>query len=143
MFAEGALAFLVRSAWLGMRTAIGAELKEFGLSTPQYATLMIVHDHPGLSNADIARKVSSSRQSANEMLAGLERDGLIERRPHPGDRRTQRIDITEEGRALLDKARVAVARREADLEAAFTEEQRENIRAWLEGIAEACTADES
>lgn len=140
--AEGALAFLVRSAWLGMRTAIGAELKEFGLSTSQYATLMIVQDHPGLSNADIGRKVSSSRQSANQMLAGLERDGLIERLPHPDDRRTQQIQITEAGRALLKQARIAVARREAELEAGFSQEQRAAVRAWLEGIAEACAPDE-
>src|SRR5256885_14266780 len=76
---EGGLAFLVRHTWLGMRTAIGAALKEYGLSTAQYATLMLVQENPGLSNADIGRKVSSSRQSANEMLAGLERDGLIQR----------------------------------------------------------------
>jgi DNA-binding MarR family transcriptional regulator len=132
--ADGALAFLVRSAWLSMRAAIGAELKEFGLSTSQYATLMIVQDHPGLSNADIGRKVSSSRQSANEMLAALERDGLIERLPHPGDRRTQQIQITEAGRAVLKRARVAVARREAELEAGLSAEQRAAVRAWLEEI---------
>jgi DNA-binding MarR family transcriptional regulator len=141
--ADGALAFLVRSAWLGMRTAIGAELKEFGLSTSQYATLMIVQDNPGLSNADIGRKVSSSRQSANEMLAGLERDGLIQRLPHPEDRRTQQIQITEAGRALLKQARIAVHRREAELEAGFSEDERAAVRAWLEGIAEACAPDES
>ncbi|WP_067450109.1 MarR family winged helix-turn-helix transcriptional regulator [Actinomadura macra] len=139
---DGALAFLVRSAWLGMRAAIGTELEEFGLSTPQYATLMIVQDHPGLSNADIARKVSSSRQSANEMLSGLERNGLIQRLPHPGDRRTQQIQITEAGRALLERARIAVTRREAELESGLDEQQRAAFRAWLEGIAEACVPDD-
>ncbi len=139
---EGTLSFWVRSAWLGMRASIGVDLKELGLSTPQYATLMIVDEHPGLSNADIGRKVSSSRQSANEMLAGLERDGLIERLPHPADRRTQQIKITEAGRDLLAQARVAVARRETELEAGFSAEQRAAVRAWLEGIVEACAPDD-
>jgi DNA-binding MarR family transcriptional regulator len=136
---EGGLAFLVRNTWLGMRTAIGAVLKEYGISTPQYATLMLVQDNPGLSNADIGRMVSSSRQSANEMLAGLERDGLIERLPHPSDRRTQQIQITEAGRERLALARVAVARREAELEAGFTAEQRAAVRDWMDGIAQACS----
>lgn len=139
---DGTLAFLVRSAWLGMRTAIAAELKEFGLSPAQYATLMIVEDNPGLSNADIGRKVSSSRQSANEMLAALERDGLIKRLPHPKDRRTQQIQITEAGRVMLKQARIAVGRREGELEALFSEEQRTAARTWLDGIAEACSPDE-
>ncbi|MFI9039881.1 hypothetical protein [Streptomyces sp. NPDC053726] len=45
-------------------------------------------------------------------------------------------------RVRLAEARVAVAvavdRREAGLEAAFTPEQRGAIRDWLEGISEAC-----
>ena len=135
---EGTLSFWVRSAWLGMRAAIGVDLKALGLSTPQYATLMIVDEHPGQSNADIARKVTSTRQAANEMLAGLERDGLIERLPNPADRRTRQIKITEAGLERLAQARVVVARREAALEAGFTEEQRKLVRVWLEGIAMAC-----
>lgn len=68
----------------------------------------------------------------------LEMEGLIERRPNPADRRTHQIHVTESGRARLAAARIAVARREAELEAMFTPEQREAIRDWLEGISEAC-----
>jgi DNA-binding MarR family transcriptional regulator len=134
----GSLSFLVRSVWLTMRASINAELKAFGLSTPQYATLMILEEKPGLSNADIARSVSSTRQSANELLGNLERDGLVERRPHLSDRRAQQVFLTGLGARRLDDARMAVQRREAELEAAFTTEQRTAARAWLEGIAEAC-----
>lgn len=136
---EGMLSFLVRATWLGMRTALNAELKEYGLSTPQYATLAIVETNPGVSSSELGRKVGSSRQAANEMLAGLERDGLIVRGPHPADRRAHQIQLTDQGRALLAEARVAVARREAELEAGFTEEQRQAVRDWMAGIAEACS----
>ncbi|MET7934203.1 hypothetical protein [Streptomyces sp. NPDC005322] len=71
------------------------------------------------------------------MLGGLELRGLIERRPNPSDRRTHRIHVTEAGRARLAEARIAVDRREAELEAGFTPEQRGAIRDWLEGISEA------
>jgi DNA-binding MarR family transcriptional regulator len=93
---------------------------------------------PGMSVADIAREVASSRQAANEMVGGLELEGLIERHSHPSDRRTHQIHVTESGRARLAAARSAVARREAELEATFTPEQRGAIRDWLEGISEAC-----
>ncbi|WP_242892885.1 MarR family winged helix-turn-helix transcriptional regulator [Actinomadura litoris] len=134
----GTLAFQVRTVWLNMRAAIGEELKAFGLSTPQYATLIMTQAHPGMSVADIARQVASTRQAANEMLAGLEAQGLVERRPNPSDRRSHKIHITESGRTRLAEARVAVARREADLEAAFTPEQRTAARDWLDGVARAC-----
>jgi DNA-binding MarR family transcriptional regulator len=129
---------MVRKVWLQMRAAIGEELKEFGLSTSQYATLMMAEARPGMSVAEIAREVASSRQAANEMLGGLEADGLIERLPNPNDRRTHQIQVTDAGRTRLKKARVAVTRRETELEAAFTPEQRAAVRDWLDGIAEAC-----
>ncbi|MFF2324557.1 MULTISPECIES: MarR family winged helix-turn-helix transcriptional regulator [unclassified Streptomyces] len=135
----GSLTFLVRKVWLNMRSAIAAELKEFGLSTSQYATLLMAEAQPGLSAADIAREVASSRQAANEMLTGLEAEGLIERRPHPTDRRSRLIFVTETGRNRLAEARAAVDRCEGELEAAFTPEQRAASRNWLEGISKACS----
>ncbi|WP_433594248.1 MarR family winged helix-turn-helix transcriptional regulator [Nocardia sp. CA-145437] len=134
----GSLTFMVRTVWLSMRSAIGDELAEFGLTTSQYATLMMTREQGGKSVSDIARDVGSTRQAANEMLGGLEKAGLIERRPHPTDRRTHQIFVTDEGRAVYAKAHAAVNRREAELEADFTPEQRAAVREWLTGMAEAC-----
>ncbi|MFF3396201.1 MarR family winged helix-turn-helix transcriptional regulator [Streptomyces sp. NPDC002669] len=135
--AAGSLTFLVRRAWLNMRSAIAGELTEFGLTTSQYATLLMAEAQPGMSASDIAREVASSRQAANEMLIGLEQEGLIERRPNPSDRRSQQIFVTESGRAHLTDARKAVDRCEAELEAPFTPKERAAIREWLEGISRA------
>ncbi|MEC3917939.1 MarR family winged helix-turn-helix transcriptional regulator [Nocardia sp. CDC160] len=134
----GSLTFMVRKVWLSMRASIGEVLADFGLTSSQYATLMMTQRQPGMSVSDIAREVGSTRQAANEMLASLEKDGLIERHPHPTDRRTHQIAITEKGRAVYRKAHAAVGRREAELEAGFTPEQRALIREWLGGMAEAC-----
>ncbi|MFE3261950.1 MarR family winged helix-turn-helix transcriptional regulator [Nocardia sp. NPDC059091] len=135
---DGSLTFMVRTVWLSMRSAIGEELKDFGLTTSQYATLMMTQRQPGKSVTDIARDVGSTRQAANEMLGGLEKAGLIERRPHPTDRRTHQIYVTDAGRAIYTEAHAAVGRREAELEAGFTPEQRAAVREWLSGMAEAC-----
>ncbi|MFJ4657244.1 MarR family winged helix-turn-helix transcriptional regulator [Nocardia sp. NPDC088792] len=134
----GALTFMVRKVWLAMRAAIGEELKAFGLTTSQYATLMMTAGNPGMSVADIAREVGSTRQAANEMLGGLEKEGLIERHPHPTDRRTHRIQLTATGIERLDQARIAVDRRETELEANFPDDQRAAIRGWLVSMVQAC-----
>jgi DNA-binding MarR family transcriptional regulator len=139
----GSLSFLVRHTWLSMRSALEAELKAYDLSVAQYATLMIVHEHPGWSNADVGRAVASSRQAANQLLAGLEREGLILRSTNPDDRRTQQIALTDLGRRRFAEAQPAVVRREAELEAAFTDEQRQAVRAWLAGVSGACLGQET
>jgi DNA-binding MarR family transcriptional regulator len=137
----GSLSFLVRHVWLTMRSAVEAVLREFDLSVPQYATLVTLEHHPGFSVADVARTVASSRQAANELLAGLERQDLISRTPHLTDRRTHQLRLTDAGRKRLDEARPAVARREAELEAGFNGEQRTAVREWMVGVVEACGTD--
>ncbi|AYF78533.1 hypothetical protein D7D52_37210 [Nocardia yunnanensis] len=64
--------------------------------------------------------------------------GLIERRAHPTDRRTHQIFVTAQGRAVYKRAHAAVGRREAELEAAYTPQQRAVVREWLSGVSAAC-----
>jgi DNA-binding MarR family transcriptional regulator len=135
---DGVLTFLVRQTWLGMRAAIEDELEAHGLTVPQFATLMMLDEHPGLSIADVARAVASTRQAANEMIAGLEREGLVERAPHPTDRRTHQVRLTGTGRTRYTAARPEVLRREAELEAGLSEAQRAAAREWLLSISAAC-----
>lgn len=132
----GCLSFLVRHAWLSMRTVVAEALAGQGLSVAQYATLLIVEEAPGLTVADLARKMSSARQSTNEMLSGLERAGLVERRPHPRDRRAQQTFLTQAGRDRLLAANPAVQAVEAELENSFSAREREVVRAWLGRMAE-------
>ena len=100
----GCSTFLVRHAWLALRGVVAEALVQHDLSVAQFASLLMLDEVPGLSVADVARKVSTARQSANEMLGGLERAGLVERRPHPSDRRTQQIFLTDAGRRRLAEA---------------------------------------
>jgi DNA-binding MarR family transcriptional regulator len=142
MEAEGCSTFLVRHAWLSMRAVVAEALTAHDLSVAQYASLMILDLQPGLSVADVARKVSSARQSANEMLAGLERADLIERRPHPTDRRVQQIYLTAAGRSRLNAARPTVLAVEERLSTGFTPQELAVVSAWLTRMAAASSAGE-
>ncbi|MEU7869544.1 MarR family transcriptional regulator [Dactylosporangium sp. NPDC049140] len=123
--------FLVRHAWLTLRGVVAEALVPFELSVAQFASLLLLDESPGMSVADVARKVSTARQSANEMLTGLERAGLVERRQHPSDRRSQQILLTDAGRARLGEAVPAVQAVEARLSNGFTPEELAVVNAWL------------
>ncbi|GIH15570.1 transcriptional regulator [Rugosimonospora africana] len=133
---DGCLTFLVRHAWLSMRTAVAGALAEHGLSVAQYGTLLFLDGQPGCTVAEVARKVGTARQSANEMLAGLERAGLIERRAHPHDRRSQQVFITPAGRDRIAAATPAVSEAETQLEIDFTDADRATVRRWLTSMTE-------
>jgi len=135
------LSFLVRQAWLSMRSAMDRVLAEHGLSVAQYATLHVLDELPGLTIADLARMEASTRQSANELLAGLAADGLVERRPHPQDGRCQQVFLTEAGRDRLEAARPAVLAREQQMEEGLTPEHRRTARDWLSHVSEVVPTD--
>jgi DNA-binding MarR family transcriptional regulator len=128
---NGCVTFLVRHAWLSMRSAVAVALAEHGLSVQQYGTLLIVREHPGRTVAEVGREVGTARQSANELIAGMERAGLVERRPNPKDRRTQQVHLTPAGEQRIADATPAVRKVEAELEASFSKSDRATIRAWL------------
>jgi len=46
-----------------------------------------------------------SKQGAAQTVDDMERRGLVERRPEPGDRRARRVSLTEEGSRALREAR--------------------------------------
>jgi DNA-binding MarR family transcriptional regulator len=128
----GCVTFLVRHAWLNMRSALAVALDEHGLSVQQYGTLLLVREKPGRTVAEVGREVGTARQSANELITGMERAGLVERRPNPQDRRTQQVHLTPHGEQRLAEATPAVRKVEEDLEAAFTDADRATARAWLQ-----------
>ena len=132
------VSFAVRHVWLGMRGAIEDELTEFGLTVPQFATLMMLDGSPGLTVAEVARACGTTRQAGNEMVAGLEARGLVERQPHPTDRRAHQLHATEAGREMFAKARPAVRRREEELEAGLSPQVRRAAREWMAAIAVSC-----
>ncbi|UFS96684.1 MarR family winged helix-turn-helix transcriptional regulator [Nocardia huaxiensis] len=86
--------------------------------------------------------VAACRASSTFMVRstwlGLESQGLIERHPNPADKRSHRIYVTEAGKERFLAAHKAVDRREAQLEADLTPEQRAAIRTWMSGIGTAC-----
>lgn len=135
---DGVVSFAIRHVWLGMRAVIEDELTEFGLTVPQFATLMMLDGTPGLTVAEVARACGTTRQSANEMVAGLESRGLVERAPHPTDRRAHQLHATEAGLEMFAKARPAVRRREEELEAGLSPQVRQAAREWMAAIAISC-----
>lgn len=132
------ISFLARHVWLGLRAAIEGELAEFDLTVPQFATLMMLDHSPGMSIAEVARACGSTRQAANEMVTGLQAQGLVVRAPHPTDRRAQQLHATDAGRETFRKAGPAVRRREEALEAGLSPELRRAAREWMAAMATAC-----
>jgi DNA-binding MarR family transcriptional regulator len=99
--------FLLRSLHLSLRHAMDEALRQQGveLSFAHFAALFSLHFEPGMTGAQLARRALVSAQTMNSALRRLEKERLVERRPHPESRRADSWQLTHAGLRELARAR--------------------------------------
>lgn len=95
------LAMAIRQLLRRLRTE--ANPSELNLS--QMGALARLEQGGPMTTADLARAELMKPQSMGIILASLEQEGLIERRPHPTDRRQIHFVLTEAGAAVRSRHR--------------------------------------
>ncbi|HVC24508.1 MAG TPA: MarR family transcriptional regulator [Acidimicrobiales bacterium] len=100
--------YVVKRLEAAVRAHLDVICREHDVTTMQYVALSVLRVHPGMSSAQLASRSFVSPQSANQMVAALERAGLIEREPRERNRRVLEISLTDKGIAMLDACEVAV-----------------------------------
>ena len=97
-----ALIQLLRTAedlWNASRTFFS----RWDLSPSQFNVLNVLHGQfDGLSQSELSRLLIMHRSNATGLVDRLERRGLVQRLPHPGDRRAYRVILTPPGLDLLN-----------------------------------------
>jgi DNA-binding MarR family transcriptional regulator len=71
--------------------------------------LMRLAERDGTTQTDLARLQRVEPPSMCRMIDRLERDGLVERRPRPGDRRAVAVHLTDAGRTAAAEGAAAAA----------------------------------
>ncbi|MFC5330801.1 MarR family winged helix-turn-helix transcriptional regulator [Brachybacterium fresconis] len=102
--------YLVKQAQSALRSSMDQELRPLGVTVSQYSCLELLHQNPGLTNADLARAAFVSPQSMNTVLAGLRERGLIDRPPTAPSGRRLPAELTTAGHELLAEADARVRR---------------------------------
>jgi DNA-binding MarR family transcriptional regulator len=73
-----------------------------GFSYPRLRILEILAEGGPTIMRDVADRIGISARNMTAAVHALEEAGLVVRRPHPDDRRATLIDLTDEGRSMID-----------------------------------------
>ena len=84
-----------------------ADANPDGLNFSQTATLALLEENGAMTTADLARAEAMKPQSMGTILASLEQDGLVERKPHPTDGRQVLFSLTASGSKARRKRSLA------------------------------------
>ena len=88
---------------------IASLLQPFALSPASGLVLSIVADAEcPLPPHEIAERLIISRATVTGLIDSLERQGYVQRRPHPSDRRMLLVEVTDTGRKVANTFRPIV-----------------------------------
>jgi len=114
---------LISLAARGFARLSEARLKPLGFGVGHLPVLVALRDGRASTQRDLARFAKIEQPPMAQMLARMERDGLIKRAPDPADRRSSRITLTKVAEARLSDAIAVLLRGNHEVLRGFTDEE--------------------
>jgi len=93
-----------------LQSAVDTALRPHGLTFARYEALVLLYfsQRGSLPMRVMGQRLQLHPTSVTNIVDRLEADGLVKRIPHPTDRRTTLVEITDHGRARRAEATTAV-----------------------------------
>jgi len=101
---KGLLGFQLRQASFLFSHLYADHLNDLGLSPLEFSILEVVNMNPGVTAQQICNALNLRAPNAVKLIQTLSEQQLIERQPHPHDRRAFGIVLTSKGMTLTTQA---------------------------------------
>ncbi len=130
------LSFLLRDTSKLMRRRFVHRAREIGLNLnrSEAAVLVYVSQSPGTSQARLANALDMETISVVRLIDTLQDAGLIERRPHPTDRRIRTLWLTAAAEDALTQIRAIAGFVDAQALAGISEQEHQTLLHLLDTI---------
>ncbi len=122
---------LISVAARGFARLSEARLKPLGFGVGHLPVLVALRDGRASTQRDLARFARIEQPPMAQMLARMERDGLIERKPDPADGRSSRVSLTQTAEARLPSAIATLIEGNDEALHGFTDEEAAQLVALL------------
>ena len=104
------ISFLTSAAAKAMNRLARDALAPHGITPSQYAVMRGLYERSGQTGAEISATLFIDSATLTGVLDRLERAQLVTRLPDGGDRRVNRLELTDGGRALMPALDAAIER---------------------------------
>ncbi|TKG62568.1 MarR family winged helix-turn-helix transcriptional regulator [Prauserella endophytica] len=102
---SGRIGYLLARAGGRAIRNLNRALEPYGLRSRHYTVLSASAEHGGLSQRELGLVLGADPSAVVALVDDLQRKGLVRRDPHPEDRRTRLVVVTEEGARTLAETR--------------------------------------
>jgi DNA-binding MarR family transcriptional regulator len=106
----------------------------FELRTVDFSVLSVIGRWPGVTSRQLCQQLNVLPPNMVVLLRELDKRGLIERQPHPTDRRAVGLLLSTSGKALMKKAEKAASAADAQGTAHLSPAERKTLARLLQKI---------
>jgi len=134
--AEGALGLWVKlaRAYHTFAHYTAEDIRSSGLTQPQFGALESLGHLGSMQIGELCRKQLVSGGNMTVVVDNLEKDGLVERVPHPEDRRAIIVRLTAKGKKLFEDTFPKHAQYVAKIASVLTEQEQEELSRLLKKL---------
>jgi MarR family 2-MHQ and catechol resistance regulon transcriptional repressor len=87
-----------------VENSLGSWFLEAGLTPQKFGVLIVLHaEGEPISLSDLRRYLGTTQANVTGLVAGLERDGFIDRKASTEDRRVSYISLSRTGKSVVGK----------------------------------------
>lgn len=102
----------------------------------QALLLLFISEHANLTHSEIAEKLNISPAAATKVIKRLENEGYLQRQSDERDERISRVVLKEKGRPIIEGIRDSFKRLDKKTFEGFSDEDLNQLRAYLDRILE-------
>ncbi|MEY4436419.1 MAG: Multidrug resistance operon repressor [Pseudomonadota bacterium] len=106
----------------------------FELRTVDFSVLSVIGHRPGVTSRQLCQLLNVLPPNMVVLLRELDKRGLIERQPHPTDRRAVGLLLSPDGKALMKKAEKAASAADLQGTAHLSPAERKTLARLLQKI---------
>lgn len=133
-FLQTLVGYNVRRASLAIIEVFMQRMAPYGLKVVDFSVLSLTAHNPGITSRQLCAALNVLPPNLVGLIATLERQGLIERLPHPSDRRAMGVHLTPAGRELVQQAEQTASDLELQATARLTDAERKTLITLLQKI---------
>ncbi len=126
----------LKQAFYFSLTEVNESVKEHGVTTAQIGVLRQLTNQPGLSGAELARRLLITPQGVQLALTALEKRGLVERKQDPQHGRILQAFLTNEGRAVASAVVADAVAAHDRVFGVLSDDEQEQLKALLRRVIE-------
>jgi len=123
------------------RQLLWQRASELDLTYAQSQVLFHVADHPGCHMGDVAKAFGVTLPAVTHIIDRLEQKQFVVRGDHPADRRVYVLELTRQGKALVQELHSMRMRSLDAVLARMSAEDRQRVLRGLEALVDAASAD--